>query len=152
MSNFKKFVMTGAMLTALVGLTGCGPQAEAVKEPGMHKVVIQVSSADPKTQTIAINNAVNIRKALGRDNVDVEIVAYGPGLSMLTANPKNKNAVRVTSLAMEGVKFDACGNTMKKIEKKTGHMPKLAEGVTVVPGGVIKIMQLQEAGYSYVRP
>lgn len=151
MRNFSKFVMTGAMLTALVGLTGCGPQAEAVKEP-IHKVVIQVSSADPKVQTIAVNNAVNIRKALGRDNVDVEVVAYGPGLGLLSASPKNKNAQRVTSLAMEGVKFDACGNTMKKIQKKTGHMPKLAEGVTVVPGGVIKIMQLQEAGYSYVRP
>ncbi len=152
MSNFKKFVMAGAMLTTLVGLAGCGPQAEEVKDQPIHKVVIQVSSADPKVQTIAVNNAINIRKALGRDNVDVEVVAYGPGLGLLVNSPKNKNALRVTSLAMEGVKFDACGNTMKKIEKKTGHKPKLAEGVKVVPGGVIKIMQLQEAGYSYVRP
>ena len=116
----------------------------------MQKVVIQVSSDDPRSQTIAMNNAVNVQKALGMDNVAVEIVAYGPGLSMLTAN--NKQAQRVSSLAMQDIVFSACGNTMAKIEQKSGKKPQLAEGVQVVPAGVIRIMELQQQGYAYIRP
>lgn len=152
MKKIKSISLIVAMFAAALALTGCNQSTAAVKDGGMHKVVIQVSTDNPRTQTIALNNAVNMRKALGRDNVDVVIVAYGPGLGMLTQHPNNKNAERVTSLAMEGVKFDACGNTMKKVAKKTGHMPKVLEGVTVVPGGVIKIMELQEQGYAYIRP
>ena len=114
------------------------------------KIVIQVSTDDVRTQTMAMNNAVNVQKALGMDNVDVEIVAYGPGISMLTK--KGQHAQRVSSLAMQDVTFSACGNTLAKIEKKKGKKPALAEGVEVVPAGVIRIMELQQQVYAYVRP
>ncbi|MCW8880978.1 MAG: DsrE family protein [Sedimenticola sp.] len=115
-----------------------------------HKIVIQVSTDDPRTQKIALNNAVNLQKALGQDNVVIEIVAYGPGLGMLTSS--SKEGPRITSLAMQDIKFSACGNTMKGIEKKTGKMPVLLDGVTVTEAGVLRIMELQEQGYAYVRP
>ncbi len=115
-----------------------------------HKLVIQVSSADQKAMAIALNNAANVQKEYGMDNVDVEIVAYGPGLAMLTAGHKlNK---RVSSLAQQNITFSACNNTMKKIAKKKGKKPKLTEGVQVVSAGVSRIIELQEAGYSYIRP
>ena len=115
-----------------------------------NKVVIQVSSSDPATQTLALNNAVNLQNALGMDNVTLEVVAYGPGLSLLT--DKSTQAKRVASLAIQDITFSACANTMSKIEKKTGKKPQLIEGVTVVPGGVIRIMELQQQGYAYIRP
>ena len=49
-----------------------------------NKVVIQVSTDDERTQKIALNNAVNIQKSLGVDDVRIEIVAYGPGLGIMT--------------------------------------------------------------------
>lgn len=117
----------------------------------VHKVVIQVSTADPLVQKIAINNAVNIQKALGAGNVEIEIVAYGPGLSIMT--PKNKQATRVKSLAVDDdISFSACNNTMQKIKKKKGKLPKLVEGVKVVPSGVVRVIELQEKGYAYIRP
>ena len=115
-----------------------------------HKLVIQVSTDDARTQAIALNNAVNLQKELGMDNVTIEIVAYGPGLGMLTTN--SKQADRVKSLAMQNITFSACGNTMAKIEKKTGKKPQLVEGVGTVTAGVSRIMSLQEEGYSYIRP
>ena len=115
-----------------------------------HKLVIQVSSADPVVQRVALNNAVNVQKALGIDNVEIEIVAYGPGLSLLT--PKNEQSTRIPDLALSDITFSACGNTMDTIKKKSGKMPVLVEGVTVVQAGVVRIMELQEQGYSYVRP
>ena len=115
-----------------------------------HKLVIQVSTNDPKTQKIALNNAVNAQKDIGMDNIDIEIVAYGPGLSVMTA--QSPEAKRVSSLALQGITFSACNNTMKKMAKKSGKMPVLADGVGIVPAGVIRIMELQEKGYAYIRP
>ena len=141
------------ILMSLVGVSLlAGVASSAVAEEKMHKLVIQVSDDNPRTQMIALNNAVNIQKLYGMDNIKIEIVAYGPGLGLLTANPKNKQAARVKSLAMQNITFSACGNTMAKIEKKTGHKPKLVEGVGVVKGGVQRIIALQEDGYSYIRP
>ena len=137
-------------LVALVfslGLVFAGPVAA---DGPKHKLVIQVSTDDVRTQNIAMNNAVNLQKALGQDNVAIEIVAYGPGLTMLT--PKSAASKRVPSLALQDITFSACGNTKAKMEKKSGKDVKLVDGVRVVQAGVLRIMELQEQGYSYIRP
>ena len=134
----------------LAGAWSLAAVAEDEESLASHKVVIQVSTADPATQKMALNNAVNLQKDLGPDNVDIEIVAYGPGLSLMTkAGPE---AERIPSLITSGIQFDACGNTIKKVESETGKQPQLIEGVKVVPAGVVRIMELQEKGYSYIRP
>ena len=130
---------------AFAGIAGAGALGEAA-----HRVVIQVSTDDARTQTIAVNNAVNLQQAYGMDNVDVEIVAYGPGLSLLTRN--GPQAARVESLAMQNIRFSACGNTMRKATEKSGKEPQLIDGVKVVPAGVARIVELQEKGYAYIRP
>ena len=115
-----------------------------------HKVVIQVSSADPMTQSLALNVASNVQKHYGIDHVAVELVAFGPGLSILTKN--SKQADRIASLSQSDIKFSACGNTIKKITKKTGKAPALVEGVSIVDAGAVRLIELQEQGYSYLRP
>lgn len=115
-----------------------------------HKVVIQVSSNNPQVQTLALNNASNLQQLLGMDNVKIEVVAYGPGLSILTS--KSTMPQRVQSLEAQGVRFSACHVTMLGIQRRTGHLPKLIKGVKVVPGGVVRILELQQQGWSYIRP
>ena len=118
--------------------------------PRHHKLVIQVSTDDLRVQQIALNNAINLQKHYGMDNIDIEIVAYGPGLRMLTST--HTLAPRIKSLTFQEIQFSACGNTLHSIEEKTGFAPKLIEGVKIVPAGVAHIIELQEQGYSYVRP
>jgi intracellular sulfur oxidation DsrE/DsrF family protein len=142
------FVLLTAVTLVFAG-AGAPVLADSMSDK-KHKVVIQVSTDDARTQTIALNNAVNVQTALGIDNVAVEIVAYGPGLSILTKQSKQK--ARVESLALQDMTFSACGNTMAGIEKKTGKKPELAEGVKIVPAGVVRIMELQQQGYAYIRP
>ena len=150
-NRFIKLFAVFALAASMLGLTACSTTANAGDDFGpKHKLVIQVSSKNPLIQKIAMNNAVNVQKAYGIDNVAVEIVAYGPGLSMLTR--KSKYSKRVKSLGVQGIRFSACNNTMKKIAKKKGKKPKLTEGVVVVSAGVQRIMELQEKGYSYIRP
>ncbi|MDD3450466.1 MAG: DsrE family protein [Gammaproteobacteria bacterium] len=139
--------LTRLLLAALLTVALALP---ALADGKPHKLVIQVSTDDPQTQAIAMNNAVNLQKDLGMDNVEIEIVAYGPGLGMLTR--QSELSGRVQSLALQDITFSACNNTMKGIEKRTGRMPELTEGVQVVPAGVTRIMELQEQGYAYVRP
>ena len=114
---------------------------------GKQRVIFQVSDADPAKWNLALNNAENIQQALGKDKVDVEIVAYGPGLGMLLA--ESKVAPRLNA-AMDGnVALLACATTMSKSKVTEAD---LAGGVKVVPGGVIHIMNRQREGWSYVRP
>lgn len=135
-------------LVVALGLAVSG-WVSATEEDG-HKIVIQVSTDDAQTQTIAMNNAVNLQKHYGVDNIAIEIVAYGPGLKMLTANSEQSR--RVKDLAMQEITFSACENTMKKMEAKSGKKPMLTEGVERVASGAAQIMELQEKGYAYLRP
>ncbi|MCP5267302.1 MAG: hypothetical protein H6934_14385 [Burkholderiaceae bacterium] len=113
-------------------------------------LVVHVPQDDPKSMVQALNIVSNVPRELGVDNVDVELVAQGPGLKLLTAS--STQAKRVESLAMSGVTFSACGNTMAAIKRKTGNEPVLLKGVGRVKAGIIRVMELQEKGCSYARP
>jgi intracellular sulfur oxidation DsrE/DsrF family protein len=75
------------------------------------RVVMQVSDNDPAKWNLALNNAKNLQADLGASNVDVEIVAYGPGINMLKADSAVGN--RVGEALGAGVAIVACENTMR---------------------------------------
>jgi len=114
------------------------------------KVVLQISDVDPAKQTLVLNVANNLIKYYGPDQVDIEVVAFGPGLRLLFAD--NANAPRVDSLSAEGVRFAACGNTLKAVTKKLGHEPPLNAHATKVPAGIVRILELTKQGFTLVRP
>lgn len=144
--------LAGLGLLAGAATASAAEEAKAAAAPKHHNVVFQVSDDNENMYQYALNNIVNLRKEMGIDNVTVELVAYGPGLKILTPGATGDIPARIKSLASEGVTFSACGNTMKNMEKKTGKKPELTEGVRVVPGGIIRIMELQDAGWNYIRP
>ena len=63
-----------------------------------------------------------------------------------------KQSQRVADLALQDIAFSACNNTIKKITKKMGAAPKLVEGVGIVNSGAVRIIELQQQGYAYIRP
>ncbi|MHB0920371.1 MAG: DsrE family protein [Thiomonas delicata] len=115
-----------------------------------HKLVLQVSVGEPEYWNLILNNAQNVLDAFGQEKVRIVIVAYGPGLKMLLKD--SPVAARIASQNDEGVEFDACHNTMLGMAKKLGHMPELVPSAVIVPGGVVRIMQLEKAGFAYIRP
>ena len=135
-----KQALNAALIAAALCLT---PLAASARD----HVVIQVSDNDPAKWNLALNNARNVQVDLGMDNVDVEVVAYGPGLAML----KSESAVaqRIASANAQGVGVIACENTMKntKVERS-----QILPGVKFVDAGVVHIMQRQKEGWGYVRP
>ncbi len=121
-----------------------------------HRIAIQVDQNDPAVMNMVLNNATHVMdhyRGKGED-VDVEIVAYGPGMHMLRADT-SPVADRIRQLKEAGagkIQFSACNNTKQGMEKAEGHAISIVPEATVVPSGVVRLMELQEQGWSYVRP
>lgn len=113
-------------------------------------VALQISDGNPFKQTLVLNVAHNLLQAYGPDRVDVEVVAYGPGLRLLFAG--NSHAKRIDALAEAGVRFSACHNTLMNMSKKLGYTPKLNPHAIVVPGGIVRLWDLHKAGYMIDKP
>jgi uncharacterized protein len=131
--------------------------AGAAAEPKPHRVAIQVDQNDPQVMNLALNNATNVIEYYRGKNEDVEvdIVTYGPGLHMLRADtsPVQDRIKRLKDLAFPGkIQFSACNNTKQGMEKAEGHAISVLSDATIVPSGVVRLMELQEQGWSYVRP
>jgi intracellular sulfur oxidation DsrE/DsrF family protein len=112
-----------------------------------NRVVMQVSDNDPAKWNLALNNARNLQADLGASNIDIEIVAYGPGISMLKAESVVGN--RIGEALGKGVKVVACENTMRGQKLTKDDM---LNGIGYVPAGVVEIMQRQQQGWAYLRP
>jgi intracellular sulfur oxidation DsrE/DsrF family protein len=123
----------------------------------LHRVAIQVDQNDPQVMNLALNNATNVLEYYRGKNeeVEVDIVTYGPGLHMLRADtsPVQDRLKRLKEMAFPGkVQFSACNNTKQGMEKTEGHAISIVPDATIVPSGVVRLMELQEQGWSYVRP
>jgi len=121
----------------------------------MHKVAIHVDENDPARMNLALNNVANVNKyydSIG-ESVEIELVAYGPGLHMFrTDTSPVKERISVMSLELDNLTFSACGNTQNAMQKKAGKDIVLIDEANVVPSGVVQLIELQEQGYAYVRP
>jgi intracellular sulfur oxidation DsrE/DsrF family protein len=122
-----------------------------------HRVSIQVDQNDPQVMNLALNNATNVIEYYRGKNedVDVDIVTYGPGLHMLRddTSPVKDRIKRLKELAFPGkIQFSACNNTKQNMEKVEDKAVPIIADATIVPSGVVRLMELQEQGWSYVRP
>jgi uncharacterized protein len=122
-----------------------------------HRLAIQVNQNDPQVMNLALNNVSNVIEyyRAKKEDVDIDIVAYGPGLHMLRADtsPVQDRLKRLKEMAFPGnVQFSACNNTKQNMEKAEGRAITIVPDATIVPSGVVQLMELQEKGWSYVRP
>jgi intracellular sulfur oxidation DsrE/DsrF family protein len=115
--------------------------------PAQNRVVMQVSDNDPAKWNLALNNARNLQADLGAGNVEIEIIAYGPGIGMLKAESAVGN--RIADALHAGVKVAACENTMRGQKLTKDDM---LDGIGYVAAGVVEIMQRQQQGWAYLRP
>ena len=134
--------------TSLTVLTLLMPAtALAQTAPPKHKVVFQVSDAEPQKWNLTLNNARNVLDELGEDAVDMAIVVYGPGIGMLKGD--SPVAKRVADALKVGVKVVACENTMK-VQKLV--YADMLPSIGYVSAGVVELMKKQREGFAYIRP
>jgi uncharacterized protein len=151
MHGFFRHLATAALLSmALVS-----PGLAADGKP--HHVAIQIDQNDPQIMNMVLNNATNVIEYYRAKNeeVNLDIVAYGPGLHMLRADtsPVQDRIKHLKDMVFPGkIQFSACNNTKQNMEKTEGHAISIVPDASIVPSGVVHLMELQERGWSYVRP
>jgi uncharacterized protein len=147
MTKRNLFTLLTALAFSSILLAQTSQQALSSKASQPAKLVIQVSDAEPAKWNLALNNARNVQEELGAKNVEIEIVAYGPGIGMLKKDAVTSGRVDEASLA--GIKLTACENTMRNQKLTRADMHTQS---SYVPSGVVQLMQRQSQGWAYVRP
>ena len=127
----------------------------SVADTKQHRIVLQVNTNEPATMNLALNNATNVAqyyKDRG-EKVAIEIVTYGPGLHMLR-NDTSPVKARIETLALSTpeISYKACGNTQENMQKAEKTDIPIIPQAQVVSSGVVRVMELQEQGWSYVKP
>jgi intracellular sulfur oxidation DsrE/DsrF family protein len=149
------FKLKSLLIAFAVGLLAASGAAAEGSKP--HRIAIHVDQNDPAVMNMALNNAKNVIEHYRNKNedVEVEVVAYGPGLHMLredTSPVKDRIKQMLEKSSPAKIVFSACNNTKEGMEKREGHPIALVPQATLVPAGVVRLMELQEQGWSYVRP
>lgn len=149
-----RFLMNAAFSIAVLSFCAVAVQAADTK---VHRVSIQVDQNDPAVMNLALNNASNIISEYRdrREEVEVEIVTYGPGLHMLrddTSPVKDRIKHIKEGSFPSKIQFSACNNTKQGMEKKEGHPISIVPEATIVSSGAVRLIELQEQGWSYLRP
>ncbi|WP_449380086.1 DsrE family protein [Bradyrhizobium sp. UFLA05-112] len=120
-----------------------------------HHLILQVNTNDSAAMNLALNNASNVAtyyKELG-EKVKIEVITFGPGLHMLRDDTSPVKArIEEMALGAPEVSFKACGNTREKMQKAENKDIPIVPQAQVVKSGVVRVMQLQEQGWTYVKP
>jgi uncharacterized protein len=150
--------MAVVCLSSLALASGAVAAEKKAEEPAKpHRILIQVDQNDPAVMNLALNNATNVieyYRSKGKD-VAVDVVTYGPGLHMLRSDtsPVQDRIKQLKDSAFPStIQFSACDITRQGMEKKEGHPISIMSDAVVVPSGVIHLVELQEKGWSYIRP
>lgn len=120
-----------------------------------HHLILQVNSNDAATMNLTLNNATNVAQYYAKigEPVKIEVIAYGPGLNMLRDDTSPVKArIETMALSTPAISFKACGVTRENMRKAEDKDIPIVQQAEVVPSGVVRVMQLEEQGWSYVKP
>ncbi|MEH2560294.1 intracellular sulfur oxidation DsrE/DsrF family protein [Bradyrhizobium algeriense] len=148
-----------APLTVILLLTGSGaadskPQPKPAASVRMHRLVLPINTDDPTTMRALISTSLNLPKYYQERNeaFTIEVVAYNAGVHMLRADTSPvKDMLRILRGVNPNIRFVVCEATKLGMERQEGHPITLIDNVDLVPSGPGRIIELQEADWSYIR-
>jgi intracellular sulfur oxidation DsrE/DsrF family protein len=126
----------GAMLSAL-------PLQAQTKA---HRVLFAMTSPDEADWQLTLNNIRNLISGMAPETVEIELVAYGPGIAFLKKD--GADAAEIQKLESSHIHFIACGNAMRKQHLEASD---LVAGSEIVPAGIVEVVKKQEQGWSYIK-
>lgn len=167
MIRFENVLRTSAAVLVALLVVAPPSAAQVKKQPAaqmlkphvvdkkLHRLVLQVNTNEPATMNLALNNATNVAqyyKDLG-EKVAIEVVTFGPGLHMLRDDTSPVKArIKAIKESTPAISFKACGNTQENMHKAENKEIPIIPEATVVKSGVVRVMELQEQGWTYVKP
>lgn len=154
MANLESLARRRFMIGLIATATCSSVLAETIDRAllgeATHKIVYQLNKADEDYIDSILFSAGEMLRKYG-DDIRIVITLIGPGLHLAGKKPERPITKlarqRSESLAMYGVEFHACGNTMKSLGWTDAD---LLDYATVVEVGAADLMELQEQGYAYI--
>lgn len=147
-------LLAAAFPAALLLLTRRGradsDNLEDSKPFAEHRLALQLSDEDPAKHRLVINVANNMVKVYTPDLIAIEVVTFGPGVALLTADSPNR--AEVDSLMAQGVRFDVCMNTVHSLERRSGQKLALNPNARPVVAGAAQLLALAERKFTVLRP
>lgn len=145
----KMNAMLVTLLVFALGVSSAGLSGAAVTSQDPHRVVMHLNSADEKVQRGALNNIRNLYQEVGREHLLVELVVHGAGLTLLTKKDSTLAPELAQLKTAYDVEFTACSNTMKAQGLTRADL--LDQVDRTVPA-MVRLMELQEQGWAYIKP
>jgi uncharacterized protein len=154
---FASLSLSSVAFAAQEQATHSSKKTSAISAPKPHRILIQVDQNDPAVMNLALNNATNLIDYYRAQHVDIKIdlVTYGPGLHMLRDDtlPVKDRIKQLKDYAFPStIQFSACNNTKENMEKKEGKPITLVSEAVIVPAGVVHLTELEEKGWTYIKP
>jgi uncharacterized protein len=141
--------MLVTLLVSLLSASVAGLSGAAETSQDLHRVVMHLNSGDEKVQRGALNNIRHLYQEVGREHLRVELVVHGAGLTLLTKKDSTL-APELTQLKTAyDVELTACSNTMKAQGLTRADL--LDQVGRTVPA-MVRLMELQEEGWAYIKP
>ena len=151
MRDLMRSLLVAFVMASLIALP-----ISAAENPKQHRVAMHVDQNDADVMNLALNNAKNVIEHYQKrgEDIVIEIVAYSGGLHMLRADTSQvKDRIKeIVGQYSTRIKFAACNNTIQGMEKREGHAIPIIPEATIVSAGVVELVELQEQGWSYIRP
>jgi intracellular sulfur oxidation DsrE/DsrF family protein len=148
-------LVLSAQISSSAKISAPAKNSAAVNQKQPHRLVIQVDVNDPAVMNLALNNVSNVAQHYSEigQKVEIEVVAFGPGLHMLRDDTSPVKArIKSMSETMPQLAFSACGNTRENMTRTEAKEIPLVPQAKVVKAGAVRLMELQERGWSYLRP
>ena len=112
----RRRVLTSAAVLAAITMAP-GRRTEAAESPAgaasatdrpfvEHRLVLQLSDSETEKQAMVLSVAYNLLEAYGLDHIDIEAVAFGPGIDLLRANSPYRS--KVDSLVAQLYRCHVC--------------------------------------------
>lgn len=134
--------------------TGEPAGAQAAREP-RHRIVYHISSNDPPTMQRGLGTIDNVLKLYRsrRETARIEIVANGGGVHMMRSDttPVSPMLQYMRSTYPDLI-LTVCGHTKTIMEANEVQSVQLLSWVGITTAGIARVVELQEAGYAYVKP
>jgi hypothetical protein len=145
-------LLATALTTVLIAAPSGVPAQDGFAD---HYLALYVTDNDAEKMSSALSIATNVTKFYSEKGeiLEVEIIAFSAGLHMLREDT-SPVAERLQSFAasMPNVQFVACGNTIETMTRIEGQEPPIFDFSGHVVAGVARLMELDAAGYTIVKP
>jgi uncharacterized protein len=140
----RRLVLLCVLLAAVVLVPGA--QAASKK----YHVLLQWTEADSLGQLVMTRHTNNMPDDLGQDNVELEVLAYGPAtFAVTTTRPQSRSAEAISKLTQRGVVFHVCSHAMQFLGVKK---EELMSTVTPVPGAMSYMVKKHAEGWQILKP